>query len=118
MHLPWVTEFMSSLPASERTTVRLDGIRQMRQGMLGTIFGGVVTLTESSTSIENRNRMSDALLRYVDAYSAVMTQADRQSGLVYLTAISTQVLPEHQLTYQIVEAALTRSACEGLCTFQ
>ena len=118
MHLPWLTEFMSSLPASERTTIRLDGIRQMRQGMLAMIIGGVVTLTEFSTSIENRNRMSDALIRYVDAYSAVMTRADRQSGLVYLTTMSPQVLPEHQATYQIVETALTRATCDGLCAFQ
>ena len=118
MHLPWLTEFMSSLPASERTPIRLDGIRQMRQGMLTMILGSVVTLTEFSTSLENRRRMSDALIRYVDAYSAVMTRADRQSGLVYLTAISPHVFPEHQATCQIVEAALTRSACEGLCTFQ
>lgn len=118
LHLPWLAAFMASLPVSERTTIRLDGIRQMRQGMLATIIGGVVTLTEFSRSTENKNRMSEALTRYIDAYSAVMTLADREAGRGYLTAISSAVFPDYQATYQIVEAAFTRSACAGLCKFQ
>lgn len=74
-------EFWSTLPESDKTPVRLGGIRKVRQGMTSIYIGLVMVQVDPTSRPANRTLLLEALLTNNARLAQAMTPPDRKEVL-------------------------------------
>lgn len=113
--LPLLTEFMQRLPASERTPVRIDGIRQARKGAANMIVGAVVTTGDPSISVANRKLMLVAAAENAAAIATFMTVASRAPVLEATRRALEHSAPENRPLLATIAKSFADTSCTGGC---
>ncbi|WP_143738099.1 hypothetical protein [Erythrobacter donghaensis] len=116
-HFPTLSAFLAGLPEAERTPIRIDGARKMRQGGAQTLIGFTMALRDPATTPANKARLSTYLAEVADPLAAALTPELR----AYVTATIDQ-LPATQdadalATTALVTTAMATTACEDLCRY-
>lgn len=110
-----MSSFWNSLPESERTPARRQGIAQMRRGVLSIYDGLVGMLTEAPYTPANKALIVEAIIRNTPLLGATLTPDLRTRVADSIT----QKLPSLSATARAdltrVRDSLLAMPCEGLC---
>ena len=116
-HFPVLSEFLAGLPEAERTPVRLDGARKMRQGAAQSLLGFMIAMRDPTTTPANMARLRSYLVEVADPLAAALTPDLR----IYVSTMIDQ-LPatsdaDALATTDLLKTAMATTACEGLCAY-
>jgi hypothetical protein len=116
-HFPVLSAFLAELPEAERTPIRLDGARKMRQGAAQSLLGFMIAMRDPTTTPANRARLRAYLIEVAEPLAGALTPDLR----IYVSTMIDQ-LPatsdaDAQATTDMIRAAMATTACEGLCAY-
>jgi hypothetical protein len=116
-HFPALSEFLASLPEAERTPIRLDGARKMRQGAAQSLLGFMIAMRDPTTTPANKARLRAYLIEVAEPLAGALTPNLR----IYVSTIIDQFPattdPEALATTDLLKTAMATTACEGLCAY-
>lgn len=113
--LPLLTDFTQHLPASERTPVRMDGMRQARKGAANMIVAAVVMTDDPSVSAANRRLMLVAAADNAAAIATFMTVASRAPVLEATRRALEHSALENRPLLDTIAKSFADTSCTGGC---
>ncbi|QDH35929.1 hypothetical protein [Porphyrobacter sp. YT40] len=116
-HFPTLSAFLAGLPEAERTPIRIDGARKMRQGGAQTLIGFAMALRDPSTTPENRARLAAYLAEVADPLAAALTPELRTYVTASIDQLPATQDPEALATTALIKTAMATDTCESLCRY-
>jgi hypothetical protein len=109
-------DFWATLPEAQRTQVRLEGLRRMRDGISGVYIGIIITQGEPGIREANRLLLLDTLLEYNASLAQGLSPQGRRKVIdaIASTMPSGSVIARERLTR--LHDELTALPCLDLCS--
>lgn len=108
-------DFWAALPNDQRTPVRLQGLRQIRDGMMGAYMGMVISQGDPGIRESNRLLLIDALLDYNAQLGQGLSPDGRRQVLDTITATIPASSPAARTRLTRLQTELTALPCLELC---
>ena len=115
VELAALADFVAHLKPEQLTEVRLDGLRQMRLGILQMI-AGALTMGGDAVRPENRELLLDALADSAEPIAAGIPIATRVQMADAVRNVFASMPPADQARVQTFLKAMASTQCSGLCT--
>lgn len=113
--LPLLTEFMRTLPAEQRTPVRMGGLRQMRGGVANMMVGAITSSIQTGISAANRHLAVSAAADVASTFAAILPVADRKVIQQTAGRVRPSAAAADQPSLDTIARAFADERCEGLC---
>jgi hypothetical protein len=113
--LPLLTEFMRTLPAEQRTPVRMGGLRQMRGGVANMMVGAITSSIQTGVSAANRHLALSAAADVASTFAAALPVADRKAIQQTAVRVRPSAAAADQPSLDAIARAFADERCEGLC---
>ena len=110
-----LADFVAHLKPGELTEVRLDGLRQMRLGILQTI-AGALAMSSDAVRPENRELLLAALADNAEPIAAALPITTRAQLADAVRNVFASMPPADQARVQSFLKAMASTQCSGLCT--
>lgn len=114
VELTALADFVTHLKPEQLTEARLDGLRQMRLGVLQMI-GGALMMGQANVRPENRELILDALADNAEPIAAGIPIATRVQLAEAVRNVFASMPPADQPRVQTVLKAMAGTQCSGLC---
>jgi|GEM_PF-4027632 len=111
---PLTEAFWVSLPPTQRTKVRRDGLRSLQLGMAQMYLGAVLLQTPIIRQ-PNRDLMLDTALRNADAISRLLDPSSRQKIINAIDMMGGSAAPEARDRLARLRKAILAAPCGPLC---
>ena len=110
-----IDDFVAKLPKAEMSQVRLDGLRQMRLGLLQQVNGVTLMVRSPGLKPENRGLLLNALAENAARIASAATPADRTSMVALTDTLLPDLSGDDKSKALAVKQAFAQTTCEGLC---
>jgi hypothetical protein len=117
-HIPEMSKFIESLPPSEFTDIRKDGLRKMGRGMINMLFGLATYAADPAMSAANKNQAMAIAIKYAPELIVMTSLADRKSALSKFDAAKPYVPKPYLDRFIKVRDIFTDQSCANLCMRQ
>lgn len=115
--LPLLGEYMQRLPASERTPVRLGGLRQMRMGATAMVTSAILMAADKTLSPTNRKLALVAMADNAPPMAAAMTVAERAPIAEAANQAAAGSEPAFRSLLETIAKAYDDKKCTALCAY-
>ncbi|WP_155914527.1 hypothetical protein [Asticcacaulis sp. AC460] len=115
LHMPVVEKFWQDLPPSERTAVRIQGLKQLRSGAAGMVRGAVLNATDPSMSTKNRNLLTVAAATYLPAMARTLPVSERKVLLAEVLKADPAFKRTYPKEFEIITQTLSSTECTDVC---
>lgn len=109
-----LADLVAHLKPEQLTEVRLNGLRQMRLGILQ-LIGGALMMGQANVRPENRELILEALADNAEPIAAGIPVATRVQIADAVRAVFASMPPADQPRVQTVLKAMAGTQCSGLC---
>ena len=116
--LPALDDFIGKLKPEEINNSRRQGLRQMRLGLKQMVSGAAQTLRTPGITPDNLMKLTESLSQNAPAIAKASTKADRAVMLALMQAALRVLSVNAQATMKDFVAAMSGTACEGLCKLE
>lgn len=117
-HIPEMSKFIESLPPSEFTDIRKDGLRKMGKGMINILFGLATYAADPANSTTTKNQAMAIAIKYAPELVVITSLADRKSALAQFDAAKPYIPKPYLDEFNKVRDAFTNQSCANLCSRQ
>lgn len=113
--IPLTVDFVRTLRPEDLTEIRLQGLQQLRNGLLNTYLGMAHGISETPISLENRRIMFSTLAEVTPVLAQALDLARRKAALNYWVSQAANMPPGVETEYKQIVDALGATTCDDFC---
>jgi hypothetical protein len=113
--LPLLSAYTAALPRRRMTKEQLEGLAQVRRGVVKLYLGSSQTALETGLSATNRHMLFDSLTQMSPLFSQVLDLPARREVRDYFRGFQATAPKEFQPYVKQINQTLESPACTGMC---